>query len=394
MTHVDHPQNSDQTPDQTFSLNVRRNAALFWSRRGADDFIPGINFSGNDVSANYPQFIISPSNEVLINYTSGVGGDVRRSLKIVKVTPLPADDTAYVHPRSVNTYNTSVATDPTLVAGSPPYYDFNGLNKALSTTTLTASTGVTYTAWLKWSNDGQVVMDSRAGTSTTFGQVFFLTGLAVRSLNFFHGFTLNPDTATFVAAVIDNTAQTVTLYAATGSGFQTKTGYYKSILFAGQPANNDTLTANSVTYTFKTSASLTNDVAIGVDVDTTIANLATKLQANSMATYAPGSNRLLMSRSNIATFSVTSGSSQISVESGIPLNGGVVAFGKTVGASSLTAYAGRMYEARVYASATQPGEPDHPAQRESLPASATPTSPAPAPPPEPRCCCSIRTART
>jgi hypothetical protein len=350
MTHVDHPQNSNQTPDQTFSLNVRRNAALFWSRRGVDDFVPGVNFSGNDTSANYPQFIVNPSNELMINYTSQIGGDVRRSLKIVKVTPLPADDTAYVHPRSVNTYTTT-DTDPTLVSASPSYYDFNGLNKAVSTTTLTATSGVTYTSWLRWSNDGQVVMDSRSGDAAAFGQVFFLTGLAIRSLNFFHGFTLNPDTPTFLATVIDNTAQTVTIYVGTGgASFSTKTGYYKSILFSGQPANNDTVTANSVTYTFKTSASLTNDVQIGADLDTTIANLITKLQANSMAAVTPGASRVLMSRSDIATFSVSESSSQISAETGIPLSGGVVAFGKTVTTSSLTAYAGRMYEARVYAS--------------------------------------------
>ncbi len=346
MTHVDHPQNSNHTADQSLSQNVRRNGALFFSRRGGEDFIPGVNFSGHDSSMNYPQFIIGPDEKIYINYTSGVGTDIRRSLKIVKVDP-PNDSLAYVHPRSVNAFNTD-PSDPALRSGPPPYYDFNGINKAFSVTSLTASTGVTYTAWLKWDTGGHVIVDSRSGGG---GQAFTKLGLAINSLNFVHGWTLLPNTATFLAAVIDNASLTVTLYAATGAGFQTVTGHYRSILFAGQPADGDTVTINSVTYTFRTSAVLTNDVAIGATTALTITNLQTKLTANSMASFAPGSNRLIMTRTDITSFAVSSGSSQITVDTAIPLDGGRVAFGKTVSASSLIAYAGNMYEARVYASA-------------------------------------------
>lgn len=347
MTHVDHPQHSTQDPDQALSGNVRRNGALFWSRRGEDDFVPGVNFSGSATSMNYPQFVVGPDGAIYINWTNGIGTDIRRDLRITRVTA-PSDTLAYVHPRSVNKYDTSAAVDPDLVAASPPYYDFNGLQKVVSTTSVTASTGLTFTAWVRWSAGGEVIMDSRVGSP---GHAFLLSGLILQSLNFFHGFTLPTDTPTFLAAVLDNSADTVTLYVANGTGFQTKTGYFKSILFAGQPANLDTVTVNSVTYTFKTSASLTNDVQIGVDTETTIGNLATKLQANSMVTYQPGTSRLIMTRANIATFTVTSGSSQITVESGIPLNASTVAFGNTKFTSGLTKYAGRMYEARVYASA-------------------------------------------
>lgn len=352
MAHVDHPQNSTQNPDQALSQGVRRNGALFMSRRGVDDFIPGVNFSGHDTSMNYPQFTIGPDGAAYINYTSGVGSDIRRSLRVVKVDALPDDDTAYIHPRSVTIYDPPAATDPTLYAGPPAYYEFNGANQALSVTSLTATTGVTYTAWLEWDTGGDVIIDSRANSTTAFGQVFFKNGLAINALNFLHGFTLVPNTPTFLAAVIDNTAQTVTLYAASGGAFSTKTGHYRSILFAGQPADGDTVTINGVVYTFRPSASLTNEVTIGASVAATITNLATKLSTNSMSSFNPGSSRLIMTRTDIASFTATSGSGQISVESGIPLSSGPVSFGKkgaSIG-SSLTGYAGNMYEARVYAS--------------------------------------------
>lgn len=342
LTHADHPAGSNQTPDQNLVANLRRNGALFMSRRGGDDFTPGVNFSGDDSSMHYPQFITRPDG-IWINYTSG-GINVRRSLRIVKVSPLPDDGTAYVHPRSVNSHTGTTATDPTLHTETPPFYSFNGLNKAVSATSVTATTGVTYAMWLNRKFEGDVLMDTRPGGGT--GQVFFLRGLAISSLNFPHGFTVPTDTPTFLAAVIDNTADTVTLYMANGGGFSTKTGYYKSILFAGQPSDGDTLAVNGVSYTYHSSPSLATDIAIGASTAATVTNTSAKLTTNSVANFSPGSNRLIMARTDIGSFSVT-GSAQIGVETGIPLGGSPLSVGKAV-SGSLAAFAGQIYEARLY----------------------------------------------
>ncbi|QZY47755.1 glycoside hydrolase, partial [Mycolicibacterium austroafricanum] len=243
MVHADHPQRSDQTPNQRLSLTGRRNGSLFVSRQGVDDFVPGVNFSGKDTSMNYPQFIAGPDDALYINYTSGVGVDIRRSLRVVRVSPLPRDDLAYVHPRSVNIYADRSPTRPARQSDSAGmYYDFDARSQVLSRISLVASSGVTYTAWLEWDTGGDAIMDSRAAGAETFGQVLHLDGLAIRSLNFRHGFTLKPETPTFVAATVDNSAQTVHLYVGSGGDILMSTrGHFRSVRFTNQPADGDTM---------------------------------------------------------------------------------------------------------------------------------------------------------
>ena len=348
MTHVDHPQLSDNNPDTSVS-GSRVNGAIFVSRRGRPDFVPGINFSGADPSMNYPQFIVGPDDKLRINYTSGTGIGARRALRMVTVDPIPSDTVAYVHPRSVNLYNSSV-TDPELVTGSPAYYGFNGQQQIRSTTTLTASTGVTYAAWFRFEyGSGSVVMDSRVSTT---GQELTVGGFLIRSLTFNHGFSLQPEVVTFVAAVLDNSAQTVTIYGCNGGSMSTKVCYFKSITFAGQPANLDTIDIDGTTYTFKTTAAVTNDVAIGASTAATITNLAAAV-ASGMETMTVGSTGLMMTREDLATFAVdASGSSQITVDTSIALNAGTISVGsKALEGSLLTPLVGRVYESRVYDSA-------------------------------------------
>lgn len=356
MAHVDHPQNSARGSGLSAG---RANGALFMSRRGCDDFVPGVNFSGNDRFVNYPQFIVSPDgDDVLINYTSGNGGiTTRRSLKLVTV-PLPDDTHAYVHPRSVNQYNPPGTLDPTLNDDtSPPFYQFGGYEQALSVDTLTASTGVTYTAWVN-NSGGNILVDTRTGGGgydpEAFGQVFYRSGLAINALNFLHGATLISGPM-FLAAVVDNTAQTVTVHAGTGStSFTSTTGHYRSVAFSGQPSNGHTLTVNGVTYTFRTTASVSNDVQIGATTTDTITNMITALAVNAVQGVSPGGDtRIIMARTDHATFTVTSGSAAITVETGIPLDGGTVSVGykNTDVTTGLTALSGKLYDARVYTSA-------------------------------------------
>lgn len=335
---------------------ARKNGALFVSRRGAMDFIPGVNFSGDDLYVNYPQFI-AHNGDLFVIYTSGIGGTgVRPTLKIARISPIPDDTYAWIHPRSNARFDPISPIDPELAAGPPPYYQFIGGSEAISTTTVAATTGLTYAAWVDWSADSDAIMDARtsggAFTPTSFGQVFQRKGLSVSTVNFFHGVDLHPGPQTFLAAVIDNTAQTVKLYVNNGaSDFTTVTGYYHSILFSTLPADGDTITINGVVYTFRTAPTLTNEVGIGAAVANTTANLAAKLVTNSMQA-GDLSPRMILARTDIATFSVSSGSSAITVETSMPLNGGPVHYGyKAISGSSLAGWSGRMYEARIYASA-------------------------------------------
>ncbi|WP_145977928.1 hypothetical protein [Mycolicibacterium austroafricanum] len=89
-------------------------------------------------------------------------------------------------------------------------------------------------------------------------------------------------------------------------------------------------------------------MAIGAFVGGTIVNLCSKLVANSVMSTAPGANRLIMARRDIAEFTVTCGSPHINNETSIPLSGGHVGFGSPVGQSKLRSYAGKMYDARIY----------------------------------------------
>ena len=351
MVHNDRSQRSDGTPNQALSQNPRRNGALFFSRRGTNDFIPGVNFSGNEVSVNYPQ-TINVGSIVLVHWTSNIGGAVRRSMKLARFTA-PSDDFAHIHPRSITTYDPVAPIDPQLVSGPPAYYLFNGVNKSQSATSLSASTGVTYSAWLRWDYAGSLIMDSRqGGTSEAFGQVLFTGGLSINGINFLHNQDLVTYTPTFIASSIDNAAGTVTVYFSNSSSLTTVVGYFKSILFTGQPSNGETVAVNGVTYTFRTSASTSSEIAIGSTIQATVFNFVTKLNASSMTAVFPNAgNRVIASRSDRSSFAVVSGSAQISVESAMPLDGGLVSFGKPAIASGLAPYAGRMYDARVYSSA-------------------------------------------
>lgn len=353
MVHNDHPQNSTRAVTQALSALVRRNGAVFVSRRGVTDFVPGINFSGDSVSANYPQFIVGPdADTLLINYTDNIGGPVRRSFKLVTVNPLPDDDYAYVHPRSIGIYSPVTAYDPPLVSGTPPYYSFNGVNRLWSADPLTVTSGLTYTAWVRWDRDGTVLMDSRQNSTdvSAFGQVFFAGGSSINGLNVLHSLTLNPFSPVFAASTFDPSAGKITVYACQGgASFTTKTGYYRSFEVLGQPADGDTITVNATTYTFRTTPTLTNDIEIGEGYYQTIDNAITKIKTNSMLAAGAGANgRIIMMRSDLTTFTISSTSSAITADTTTPLNGGPVSFGKASVTSGLWPFAGRIYEARVY----------------------------------------------
>jgi hypothetical protein len=81
-----------------------------------------------------------------------------------------------------NTYNAFTPLGPTLHCGPPAYYEFSGAQQATSVTPLTASSGLTYAAWLWWDTGGENIADCRdQSSSTAFGQVFLPRGLSINS---------------------------------------------------------------------------------------------------------------------------------------------------------------------------------------------------------------------
>lgn len=362
MVHNDHPQDSDKTPNQKLSAYARRNGSLFWSRRGGDDFVAGTNFAGDEISMNYPQFI-AEDDRILVNYTANTGNDdLRRPMKLVEVKPPPADGVAYIHPRSINTYHPPTPVDPDLVAGAPPYYKFLGTHQVWSNSKVATSGGVTYATWVSYDYDGTIFMDSRqAATETEIGQVLWRGGLSVSSLNFLHGIAWTPYKPTFMAATVDNTTELVTVYFGNGeAALSKKTGYYKCLKIATQPADGATVAANGVTYTFRTSASAANDVLIGATTSETAANLVTTLKANQMAaSNINGGTKVMMTRTDLASFTVSSATAAVVTDS-VPLNGGKVSFGmKSAVSTSLGPFAGKMYEAKVFTSALTEANINH-----------------------------------
>lgn len=359
MTTCDSRVHSTRAIEQN-SVNARKNVALFMSRRGVPDFGPGINISGDDVYTNYPQACVD-GEDLLVAFNVGLGGsgNAPTVMKLVRVSPLPDDQYAWIHPRSNARIDPPSPVDPAYVDSSPDYLNFVGNNKVVSTTAVTATTGLTYSAWVLWTTtDCDSVIDARytgGGTpfSNSFGQSFARTGLFLAGMSFLHGETLASGVPTFLSASIDNTAQTITLYTAQGgANFTTKTCYYKSILFSGLPSDGETVTINGTTYTFRASASLANEVTIGATLADLGTNLSTKLRANAMQAGDVGDGRVLLARTDYAAFSVTSGSAVLSVESGMPLNASHATIGyKNISGSSQRPWFGRIYEGRVYSSA-------------------------------------------
>ena len=73
---------------------------------------------------------------------------------------------------------------------------------------------------------------------------------------------------------------------------------FGTITFADNPTANDTITINGTVYTFVASGATTYQINIGVDLETTIDNTVTKLNASAvaavaLATYAKSGTTIL-----------------------------------------------------------------------------------------------------
>ncbi len=94
---------------------------------------------------------------------------------------------------------------------------------------------------------------------------------ALHSLGSINSVTVS---ATSIVSMVDNGIQLIVVAGDQGAGNATGT-----ILFGGNPANNDTITLNSVVYTFKTVPVAPTDVLIGGSLAITLATLRVQLNS-------------------------------------------------------------------------------------------------------------------
>jgi hypothetical protein len=83
-------------PAGTFGAD-RRNLALFVNRGGGIDFTAGLGLTDREPEVAYPQMDIH-GDALLFTYSQGACG--LRSIRAVRVSPLPAPDQLYLYPRS------------------------------------------------------------------------------------------------------------------------------------------------------------------------------------------------------------------------------------------------------------------------------------------------------
>lgn len=334
MAHCDYPAKSG-----------RRNGSLFLSRRGGNDFIPGVGFTGTDPIVSYPHWGVGPDGKIRVVYGSGVDNQ-RKSIRLATIDPPPSDDVALVSPRSLTTVMSSSVSSPTTSQGPPPYYAFNGQRNLKGVTPVTAATGCVYAAWVRPEYAGSVIIDAR---KSNFGGGLVLTsGFNTHGLSWSSGFVPKKQDY-FVAAVIDNTAKTITQYLGDGAAaFTVKTAHFNCVRFAANTANGDTLTVDGTTFTFRTSPSAAQDVQIGATANATITNLQTKLTSVGVPSGWVTGDRLVMTHTAATPVTVTSGSTAITIE-GMPLDGGVMNVGyKYALASNAVGWDGKIYDARFH----------------------------------------------
>lgn len=103
-----------------------------------------------------------------------------------------------------------------------------------------------------------------------------------------------------------------------------------SIEFAGQPVDNDTITVNGIVFTFTAAGSGANEIAIGADLATTLANAATELNGAAdaeltVATYSSTATAITITYGTAgdAGNAFTLGASA-AIPSGATLEGGYV----------------------------------------------------------------------
>ena len=137
-------------PAGTFCTD-RRNLALFVNRGGGTDFIAGMGLTDSEREVAYPQMDIH-GNSLLISYSQGACG--LRSIRAVRVSPLPAPNQLYLCPRS------NLPPSPQCVLTNGELRLSGGLSLKCKGTPVVSSDRLSMEAWIK-PDDVGVLFDNR-----------------------------------------------------------------------------------------------------------------------------------------------------------------------------------------------------------------------------------------
>lgn len=347
MTHNDYPQ-GDTGSTSTFSVSGRQNGSLFASRRGVDDFTPGISFSGDTAGQSYPQFCVH-NDKVYVAFNETPSSGRHTTLAVLDA---PIDESvAYVYPRQRSELDQA---GPVFVNDTVDHWAFNGHAQATEASAAPASADWTVAAWVESGLTTGVVLDARIGAGE-YSFVFTLDRIALNSLNVFLSGIDTSRPGLYSAAMDSANSKLILRYAAANdAAFTTVESVLRCLLFGSNPSDADTVTVNGTVFTFKNAPAAGTDVQIGATAAATAGSLATKLVANGfVASTQDNGLRVFVARSNGATFTVSSGTAAVTTPALSTINmtpaAARVGYKNLVG-SSLTGLFGDVYEVRQFAS--------------------------------------------
>ncbi|HJN14973.1 MAG TPA: sialidase family protein, partial [Armatimonadota bacterium] len=145
-------------------VHDRYNHALFFTRGAGIDFVAGPGITGLEPFVHYPQMWMK-GGSLLVSYSQG---NLPRSIKVARVSPLPKLETYYLFPRS----NLPPPPAPMREGDS---LAFNGQQYVESRETVEFSDAFSIGAWIRADGDG-VLIDNRSANP----QAGFLWGLAFK----------------------------------------------------------------------------------------------------------------------------------------------------------------------------------------------------------------------
>ena len=131
---------------------ARRNLALFFTRGRGFDFVAGINISGHDPRAAYPQ-MWRLGDTMAICYTASLPD--ARSIRVALVSPLPRSDRHYLLPRS-NDVDPSSAPE----RSGNAWAFHGGLHVAMRRVADPGADGFSFAAWIRDRGTG-MILDTR-----------------------------------------------------------------------------------------------------------------------------------------------------------------------------------------------------------------------------------------
>lgn len=211
---------------------ARRNASLFFSRSGAPDMVPGINFSEDYGSVSYPQGDIH-DGKIYVMWTQSQEPNY---LMTSVIDPAPSVSEWYISPRQNDAVNPFVVWTNT----TPTRFIHNVVSEmesVRSTSSWTDTNKVTVGAWVYKSSGGssttlQTIVDNRLLQPSQYGGFIWGTfsGVPLMSLVQTNGTGINYSFSTlsvpfgewvYMGLSIDISAATATCYVVRANGTET-----------------------------------------------------------------------------------------------------------------------------------------------------------------------------